>query len=93
MTAPSALDGTPDATQPDERRETLPGLMSVDQVADRLGTGRRFVYRLVEERRLPHSKVGRHLRFESADVEAYIAAVTSPAIRPPLPLTARARAS
>jgi excisionase family DNA binding protein len=49
-------------------------LLSVEAVAKRLGVPKRFIYRLVEERRLPHTKLGRYLRFEPADVEAYIEA-------------------
>ncbi len=48
--------------------------LSVDDVAERLGVPKRFVYRLVEERRVPHTKLGRYLRFDPTDVEAYIAA-------------------
>lgn len=52
---------------------TTTTLLSVPEVAERLGTGPRFVYRLVDERRIPFIHVGRYLRFEPADVEAYIA--------------------
>lgn len=48
-------------------------LLSVPEVATRLGVGARFVYRLVDERRIPFIHVGRYLRFEPADVEDYLA--------------------
>lgn len=54
--------------------QTLTPLLSVDDVAERLGVPKRFVYRLIEERRVPHTKVGRYVRFHAADVEAYIEA-------------------
>jgi excisionase family DNA binding protein len=60
--------------------------MSVGEVAARLGVQQRHVYRLVEERRIRHTRLGKYLRFEPADVEDYIAAGTREAIRGPLPL-------
>ncbi|CAM5444909.1 hypothetical protein SVIOM342S_06044 [Streptomyces violaceorubidus] len=40
---------------------TVDRLLTVDQVAERLGTGLRF-RRLIEERRITFVKVGRHVR-------------------------------
>ncbi len=48
-------------------------LLTVADVAELFGVRTRFVYRLVDERRIPFIKVGRYLRFDPADVEAYIA--------------------
>lgn len=48
-------------------------LLTVPQLAERLGVGPRFVYRLVDERRIPFIHVGRYLRFDPADVDAYLA--------------------
>ncbi len=53
---------------------TARSLLSVEDVAGRLCVPKRFVYRLVEERRIPHTKLGRYLRFDPADVDAFIAA-------------------
>jgi len=47
-------------------------LLTVPQLAERLGVRDRFVYRLVDERRIPFIKVGRYLRFDPADVDAYL---------------------
>lgn len=44
-------------------------LMNVADLAERLGVGERFVRRLVDERRIPFLKVGRHFRFQPADIE------------------------
>ncbi|MDX6641094.1 MAG: hypothetical protein QOF12_2105 [Solirubrobacteraceae bacterium] len=52
-------------------RET-PALLTVEQTAERLGTSVRFVRRLRAERRLPFVKLGKHLRIDSADLEAFI---------------------
>jgi excisionase family DNA binding protein len=47
-------------------------LLTVDQAAQRLGTGVRFVRRLVAERRIPFHKVGKYVRFHPDDVADYI---------------------
>jgi excisionase family DNA binding protein len=55
-----------------------PTLLTVGEAAQRLGTSDRFVRRLRAERRLPFVKIGKHLRIDSADLEAYIAACRQP---------------
>jgi excisionase family DNA binding protein len=52
----------------------LDTLLSVEQAAERLGTSVRFVRRLIAERRIAYVKVGRHVRLDPTDVEAFIAA-------------------
>jgi len=47
-------------------------MLNIDQVAERLGTSPRFVRRLVAERRIAFNKVGRHVRFSTADIEEFI---------------------
>ncbi|MFL6238366.1 MAG: helix-turn-helix domain-containing protein [Actinomycetes bacterium] len=49
-------------------------LLSIPEVADRLGTSPRFVRRLTAERRIPYTKLGKHIRIDDADVDAFIAA-------------------
>lgn len=49
-------------------------LLSIPEVADRLGTSQRFVRRLITERRIPYTKLGKHVRIADADVNAFIAA-------------------
>lgn len=61
-------------------------LMTVNEVADRLGVAKRAVYGLVDLRQIPFTRVGRRLRFEPVDVEDYISSRrTEPAM-----VTARA---
>lgn len=55
---------------------TVDWLLTVDQVAERLGTGVRFPRRLIEERRITFVKVGRHVRIPESVVEAYVDANT-----------------
>lgn len=49
-------------------------LLTVDQAAERLGTPVRFVRRLVAERRVRFYKVGRYIRFDSRDLDAFVCA-------------------
>jgi excisionase family DNA binding protein len=49
-------------------------LLTVDQAAERFGTSTRFVRRLIAERRIPFTKLGRHVRLDTADIEAFITA-------------------
>ncbi|MET8561690.1 excisionase family DNA-binding protein [Streptomyces flaveolus] len=50
--------------------------LSVDQVAELLGTTARFPRRLIEERRIRYVKVGRHVRIPESAVEEFIKART-----------------
>ncbi|WP_438304030.1 helix-turn-helix domain-containing protein [Streptomyces sp. HUAS TT11] len=46
--------------------------LSVEQVAELLGTSARFPRRLIAERRITFVKVGRHVRIPESAVDAYI---------------------
>jgi excisionase family DNA binding protein len=61
-------------------KRTAPVLLTVDQVAARLGTKPRFVRRLVAERRIDFIKLGRLVRIAESDVDAFIKAGRMPAI-------------
>ena len=49
-------------------------LLTVEQVAERLGTSVRFVRRLVFERRIAYRKLGNYVRFHPDDLAEYVAA-------------------
>jgi excisionase family DNA binding protein len=49
-------------------------LLTIDEAAERLATKPRFVRRLIAERRIPFTKLGRHVRIDAADLDAFIAA-------------------
>ncbi|MFD4878536.1 excisionase family DNA-binding protein [Streptomyces sp. NPDC058420] len=55
--------------------------LSVDQVAELLGTTARFPRRLIEERRIRYVKVGRHVRIPVSAVEEFIKSRTVEPIR------------
>jgi excisionase family DNA binding protein len=47
-------------------------LLNVDQAAECLGTSPRFIRRLIAERRITFTKIGKHIRIDSDDLDAYI---------------------
>jgi len=52
--------------------DDIPQLIPPDQLAERLGTSRRHLTRLVHERRIPFVKVGWLLRFDAEEITAWI---------------------
>ncbi len=49
-------------------------LLTIDQAAERLGTTTRFIRRLRTERRIAVVKLGKHIRIDRNDLEAFITA-------------------
>ena len=49
-------------------------LLTVKEAADRLGTSVRFVRRLIFQRRIPYTKLGRHVRIAACDLDAFVRA-------------------
>src|SRR6266540_2597986 len=80
--SPPTPTGSPDPATPHHpatlsarRQEGLMDkLLTVEEVAERLGTSVRFVRRLVFERRIAYHKVGRHVRIAARDLDAFIRA-------------------
>ncbi len=71
----------------------LPQLLTMEELAERLGVTHRHVRRLVAERRVPFLHVGRFIRFDSTDVAEWLRPARVPAtilstteISPPRPL-------
>ena len=60
----------------------VPNLLTMDQLADRLGITRRHVRRLVTERRVPFLRVGRFIRFDPAEIIAWLDRARVTASRP-----------
>lgn len=66
-TRPRARDRTP-------KPEPAPNaLLTVDQAADLLGTGTRFIRRIIAERRIAYVKVGKYVRISAGDLAAFVA--------------------
>jgi excisionase family DNA binding protein len=49
-------------------------LLTVAEAAERLNTSERFVRRLIEERRIAFTRLGRHLRIAESDIGAFVTA-------------------
>ncbi len=49
-------------------------LLTIDEAAVRLGTSPRFIRRLVAERRIPYTKLGKYVRITSTDLDDFVAA-------------------
>ena len=47
-------------------------LLSIEQAAERLGTSVRFVRRLIAERRIAYTKLGRHVRIAERDLINFV---------------------
>ena len=52
--------------------DTIPELMSIDQLAQRLGITVRYVRRLVADKRIPYLKVGKLVRFDSEEIAQWL---------------------
>jgi excisionase family DNA binding protein len=52
--------------------DTIPHLLTIDQLAQRLGITVRHVRRLVAERRVPYYKVGRLVRFDRNEIDEWL---------------------
>jgi len=65
-----------------EDSAALPTLWTVQELAEYLGVGPRFVYRLTSERRIRSVRVGRTVRFRPEDVTAWLDAETKDRVEP-----------
>jgi excisionase family DNA binding protein len=53
-------------------RTTHTRLIDIAGVAEQLGVSVRYVRRLVSQRRIPYVKLGHYLRFDPAQIDAWI---------------------
>jgi len=67
MTPPSPPSSTPGLVPRDE-------LLTIGQADEYLGTGERFVRRLVAQRRIAHVKLGKYVRLQRSALGAFIEA-------------------
>ena len=51
----------------------MESLLTVDEAAERLGTSTRFIRRLIAERRIAYTKLGRHVRLATRDLDVFVA--------------------
>lgn len=55
-------------------------LLTIGEAADYLGTGQRFVRRLIAERRIAYVKLGKLVRLERSILDAFIEAGRMPSV-------------
>jgi excisionase family DNA binding protein len=80
----TASGSRPEAAADAEREPGATKLQDVSLAALWLGCTPRFVRELVARRELPVVRIGRLVRFQPADLDAYIKACRQPAVRGPL---------
>lgn len=73
-------------------REPLPRLLDIDQLAQHLGVTSRHVRRLVAEKRVPYLKWRRFIRFDPAEIAAWLDTARRPEAGP-LPTLRRDRSA
>jgi excisionase family DNA binding protein len=56
----------------DERHSPVEPLLTVAQAGEYLGTGTRFIRRLITERRISFVKVGKYVRLERSTLDAFV---------------------
>jgi excisionase family DNA binding protein len=71
---PSPQQTVGDCADPTVEGGSTMSLLRVEEAADRLGTSPRFIRRLIAERRIAFTKLGRHVRIDTTDIDAFIAA-------------------
>jgi excisionase family DNA binding protein len=59
--------------RPMANTDALPQLLTIDQLAERLGVSIRHIRRLIAERRVPYLKVGWFIRFDPAEIATWLA--------------------
>jgi excisionase family DNA binding protein len=52
--------------------DNIPELLTIDQLAERLGVTERYVRRLVAERRVPYRKLGKLIRFADHEIAQWL---------------------
>jgi excisionase family DNA binding protein len=58
--------------------DTLPQLLTIDQLADRLGVSIRHIRRLIAEKRVPYLKVGWLVRFDPNEIARWLDSARHP---------------
>jgi excisionase family DNA binding protein len=72
MTLPRIITRAQPKERDHDRPTTTPHLLTIDDVADRLGTTPRHIRRLIAERRIPFVKVGWFIRFDPGDLARWL---------------------
>lgn len=65
-------------------------LLTIEEAAERLGTSPRFIRRLVAERRIGYTKLGKFVRISSTDLDDFVTAGRVEPRRPGWPVSSPA---
>ncbi len=69
--SPATLDPMTTRAAQDQHSDREP-LLTVAQAGEYLGTGERFIRRLITERRIGFVKVGKYVRLERSTLDAFV---------------------
>jgi excisionase family DNA binding protein len=58
--------------------DPLPHLLTIDELADHLSVTVRHIRRLIAERHVPYVKVGKFVRFDTADIACWLDSARQP---------------
>ncbi len=58
---------------PAERTPIAPRLLTIQQVAAYVGLSHHTIYRFVSQRKIPHVKLGKVLKFDRTEIDRWIA--------------------
>lgn len=58
--------------------DNIPQLLTIDQLAERLGVTERYIRRLIAERRVPYRKLGKLIRFADHEIAAWLETTRRP---------------
>ena len=67
---------------PAERTPIAPRLLTIQQVAAYVGLSHHTIYRFVSQRKIPHVKLGKVLKFDRAEIDRWITAHAVKVYRP-----------
>jgi excisionase family DNA binding protein len=57
-------------------------LLTVDEVADRLGVTKEWVWAQARAGRIPHVRLGRYRRFREESIDAWLRSIEESSVRP-----------
>ena len=53
-------------------------LLTMDDLCELLRVKKSYIYSLTFQKRIPHVKIGRHVRFRRSEIEAWLEILTEP---------------
>ena len=58
--------------------DNIPQLITIDQLADRLGVTERYIRHLIAEKRVPYRKLGKLIRFADHEIAEWLDSTRRP---------------